>query len=71
MAALDFLFNQPIFNASDFVKKSGIPAPTARRILRLLTEQKMLRLIRESVGSRPATYAFPDLMNIAEGRKVF
>ncbi len=34
IAALDFLFDQPIFNSSDFIKSSGISAPSARRILR-------------------------------------
>ena len=71
MAALDFLFDQPIFNSSDFIKGSGISAPSARRILRQLADCSMLRTMREAKGARSAVFAFAELLNIAEGRKVF
>jgi Fic family protein len=70
--ALDFLFRTPIFNASAFVKRSRIPAPTARRILSVLSGAKgVLKTLRPSSGRRPAVYAFRELLNIAEGRSVF
>jgi Fic family protein len=69
--ALDFIFKRPIFNASDFAANSGIPRPTARRILGVLREKGMLKVLRESSGRRPAVYAFADLLNVTEGRKVF
>jgi Fic family protein len=71
IVALDFLFSQPIFNSSDFVSGANIPAPTARRILRLCQDNELLKPIREAGGSRPAVLAFPELVNIAEGRSVF
>lgn len=71
IAALDFLFDQPIFNSSDFIQKAGIPAPTGRRILRQLSEESMLRTLREARGQRSAIFVFTELLNIAEGRRVF
>lgn len=71
IAALDFLFTQPVFSSSDFVARAGIPAPTARRILNLCRENGLLMAVREASGRRPAILAFPELLNIAEGRSVF
>ena len=69
--ALDWIFNKPIFQASDFARNVNIPMPTARRILRILRECGMLREIREASGRRAAILAFTELLNIAEGQKVF
>jgi Fic family protein len=69
--ALDFLFNTPIFNSTDFIDRAKIPGPTARRILNVLSAgDGVLRTLRESSGRRPAVYAFSELINIAEGRPV-
>lgn len=68
--ALDWVFGKPIFLASDFVRTSGIPSATASRILRALREGGMLLEIREPSGRRAAILAFPDLLNVAEGREV-
>jgi Fic family protein len=69
--ALDFLFSNPVFNASDFTDRSRIPGPTARRILRLCANKRLLRTVRKASGRRPAIYAFSELLNITEGHKVF
>lgn len=69
--ALDYLFNTPIFNSSDFIARSDIPAPTARRILTLMADNGLLRTVRASGGRRPAVFAFSELLNIAEGRDIF
>jgi len=69
--ALDYFFKYPIFLSSDFSKKSGIPAPTAKRILSLLSKNDTFATLDESRGRKPATLAFRELLNIAEGRKVF
>jgi hypothetical protein len=69
--ALDWFFSRPIFVASDFVAQVDIPTPTARRILRLVRENGLLREIRPASGQRPAVLAFPDLLNICEGRTAF
>lgn len=70
IAALDFLFNTPVFSGTQFIQKSNIPGPTARRILRQLAEKGLLRQIQKPSGQSPAIYAFSELVNISEGRKV-
>ncbi len=69
--ALDWFFSRPIFVASDFVTQADIPEPTAKRILRLVRDNGLLREIRASSGRRPAVLAFPELLNICEGRDAF
>lgn len=69
--ALDWFFSRPIFVASDFVTQADIPEPTAKRILRLVRDNGLLREIRPSSGRRPAVLAFPELLNICEGRAAF
>ena len=69
--ALDFIFDRPVFRSPDFVAQSGMPAPTARRIAKVLREEGLLHVIRPASGRRPAVLAFSDLLNIAEGRVVF
>lgn len=69
--ALDYVFGRPIFNASHFVASAGIPKPTAKRIIGILRDEGMLKVLSESSGRRAAVYAFADLLNVTEGRKVF
>ncbi len=69
--ATDFLFKTPIFQGPHFATRSGIPKPTAQRMLALLREHKILELLRESRGRVAAIFAFKDLLNIAEGHPVF
>lgn len=68
---LDWVFERPIFKSSDFVASSGIPAPTAKRILSVLRGDGVLKVLVAAGGNRPATLCFPALLNIAEGRAVF
>ena len=68
--ALDFLFNTPIFSSTQFIEQSRIPAPTARRLLTLLARENTIEQVREGRGRLAAIYAFPELLNITEGRVV-
>jgi Fic family protein len=68
--AVDFLFGRPVFASTHFVEASEIPRPTALRFLSLLRDAEILRVIREGAGRRATIYAFPSLLNIAEGRDV-
>ncbi len=68
---LDFIFDRPIFRSSDFVSRSRIPQGAAKRILRVLRDNGLLRVFREASGRRPAILAFPEILNIAEGEEVF
>lgn len=70
VAVVDFLFSQPIFKATNFAEPQGVPAPTRKRILREIRED-LLYEIRPASGSRPAIYAYQELMNIAEGKNLF
>ena len=65
--AVDALFMTPIFRAAQFVKLSGIPTGTARRILKMLAREAVIRELRPGSGSRGAVYIFPKLMAITEG----
>ncbi len=67
MRALDWIFEKPIFRSSDFVKTSGIPSPTAFRILRALRNEGILDTLAEARGRRPALLEFSMLLRVAEG----
>ena len=71
MRALDFLFDRPVFASSDFVAHSGMPQPSAKRILKVLRDEGLLRVVREAAGRRTAILVFPELLNIAEGQEAF
>ena len=69
--ALDFIFERPIFRKTVFVSEMGSAGRTARRILDRLCEHEILRVLSQGSGKRAAVLAFPELLNIAEGQKVF
>ena len=69
--ALDRIFDRPIFRSIDFVNGAGIPKSTARRLLNRFKSRGLLTEVRQGGGRRSAILAFPELLNIAEGRKVF
>ena len=62
----DWIFQQPVFSSTKFVDGTGIPAPSAHRILVALREHDILRSIFRSSGSRPSMFAFPELLEIIE-----
>ncbi len=68
---LDFIFKNPIFQVSQFVNNAGIPAPTAKRIVKVLREIETLAAVREASGSRSAVLVFRKLLNVTEGSEVF
>lgn len=66
--AVDFLFRTPIFAGPFFTNFSGIPRPTAGRILARLRDEQIVQLIRKGRGRSPGIFAFRQLIDIAEGR---
>jgi Fic family protein len=69
---LDGIFDRPIFSTSDFAKWTGIQRQTLHGLLRqLVQDDGPLIVIKEGQGSRASIYAFPELLNICEGRDVF
>ena len=65
--ALEWMFGRPVFKATDFLQSADIPPPTASRILRVVRDQGMITEVRAASGRRPASYAFLELFQIAEG----
>ena len=68
--ALDWIFSKPIFRTIDFVNDADIPKSTARRLLDLFKFQGILKQLVPGGGRRSSILAFPELLNIAEGRRV-
>lgn len=72
MAAVDALFRRPIIAAPDFADSAGFNnRVTANNMLRQLEAEGIISRLREGGGRTPSIYAFPRLINIAEGRPVF
>ncbi len=69
--ALDWIFERPIFSASHFRNRAGIPTSSVQRILVALREGEILRVIVPASGRQASVLVFPELLNIAEGRDVF
>ncbi len=69
--ALDWIFERPIFRSSDFAASAGFTHRTARRILDVLCEGDVLKVFHQGRGRKAAVLAFPELINVAEGRDVF
>ena len=68
---LDWIFRRPIFNSKNFMDNTGIPKPTALRILDRLNDGGVLRTLREGSGRQPTLYVFPDVLNVVEGKSIF
>ncbi len=71
MRALDWIFEKPIFKSNDFIDSSNIPPATGRRILEVLRNKKIIKILSTPSGRKPAVYLLPELLNIAEGHKSF
>lgn len=69
--AVEFLFQRAIFQTTAFIKNAGIPPATARLFLNQLSEGGLIRTLNEARGRRAAVMCFPELLNIAEGKKAF
>jgi Fic family protein len=69
--AQDWLFASPIFKSSDFTRGANIPFAVASRLLKQFRDKRILSTLQENAGTKPAIFAFSQLLNIAEGREVF
>ncbi len=63
---LDWIFQQPVFSTTNFAAGTGIPVPSAHRVLVALQEHRILQNILKASGSRPAILAFSELLEIIE-----
>lgn len=68
---LDWIFEYPIFNSSNFAARGEVPERTARRLLTALRDHDVLRVVRTGNGRRGTLLMFPSLLNITEGRGTF
>lgn len=62
--ALDFVFARPVFRNNIFTSRSGIPAPTAHKITRILLDNGLLETVEAAAGRRPALYKFEPLLRV-------
>jgi Fic family protein len=69
--AVDYMFSRPIFSSSNFIEFSQIPRESAIRIMRLMRNAGILRVLQNGSGRRASVLAFAELVNVAEGRTVF
>jgi Fic family protein len=68
---LDLLFKEPLVVSVDLIKKTGMSnTRSGRAIIQKLIDAKAINVYREHSGSRPSILAFPELINLIEGRKV-
>ena len=72
MAVVDAFFTRPIISGTTFAQAAGFNnRVTANNMLRQLEGKRLITKIRGGSGRTPAIYAFPRLINIAEGKAVF
>ncbi len=62
--ALDYVFTNPVFRNSQFMRKSGIPPASARRFTRVLAERQIIKTLVAGSGRRAALYSFEPLMKL-------
>jgi len=70
MKILDALFAKPIFKTSELVRYTDIPKQTLMPLIRQIKDAGYLTVVKEARGNQAATLAFPELINIAEGKDV-
>lgn len=63
-AVLDFVFTYPVFRTNKFVGSDNIPSASAPRFIKLLLDNKLIVMIEEGAGRRPARYRFEPLMEL-------
>lgn len=66
VAILDELFSRPIFSSSGFISRSGIPRPTANKLLGQLKEAGFIVERRPGRGRQPTVFSFPLLLKLTE-----
>ncbi len=64
MAALDYVFTNPVFRNNRFTSRSGIPQSSASRFTRILSDEGLITTRIEASGQRPALYSFEPLMQV-------
>lgn len=63
---VDFMFSNPWFDTKKFREESKVPKTITARILKLLTDNKILQILEKGKGSRSSLYIFPSLLKIVK-----
>ena len=71
ITALDMLFARPVFTVADIVNSNGLPSATMRRIVKIFKNAGWIIPLKAASGRRSEIMAFPELLNITEGREIF
>jgi Fic family protein len=68
---LDHLFDQPIFQSGQLTRHKQMPSvPTVMQMLKRLRKANILKTVRKGSGRRGEIFAFVELLNLCEGKKV-
>lgn len=70
MQLVDSFFAQPIFVVTQLCSRTGIPKASAYSLLRQLENEGVILTLRAGLGNRSAMFVFPELLDLAEGRKI-
>jgi Fic family protein len=68
---VDTLFRFSVFRVSTLCSHAGLPSASAAKAVQQLMDAKIVTQPRAGRGRTPALYAFPKLVNLAEGKEVF
>jgi Fic family protein len=69
--ALDWIFQRPIFQTPDFIASAQIPPATARKIIRDLRDNGLLRELVPPSGGTGDLLRVPGIAEYREGREAF
>ena len=71
ITVLDMLFMRPVFKVSDIIHLNEVPSATMRRIMKIFKDAGWIIPLKAASGRRSEIMAFPELLNITEGREIF
>ncbi|MBN1450597.1 MAG: Fic family protein [Anaerolineales bacterium] len=66
MQVIETIFSSPIFNTTVFIAKSGIQKQSSNRLLKILKENEILKIVRAGKPRKPEVLVFPALLDIVE-----
>ncbi len=68
---LDILFKQPIMRTTELRSMPNLPSnPMIMHLLSQLEEDGIISILQKGSGRRPGVFAFGELINLCEGKKV-
>jgi len=68
---LEAFFARPIINTSELQQKTRLQKKSILLILKRMEAAGIVTMLRKGSGRMPGIYAFPELINLTEGREVY